>query len=176
LGNFRRGTLYAFVGDQYPAENSEPKLNFRVGDAVNMPTTQHCNFAGDDCWTVRTHPKIDGLSANSGYTTGSHELTISGYGLNGTDVSVVVDGVDCNVKSSQSESIVCETQAGAESVAMQQPGQLGVKREFYNPADAGSYPSLTSIIDGTANLINSTLYTSLESYDGVMHDEDDKSG
>jgi len=117
-------TLYAFVGDQVPSTNSEPLLKFRVGHAVNMPSSRHCNFAGDDCWTVRTHPKITSISASTGYTTGSQELRVSGYGLNGTDVSVVVDGVDCAVKSSNVDAIVCETGAAQapSTTDVSQPG------------------------------------------------------
>lgn len=63
-----------------------------------MPSTKHCNFAGDDCWTVRTHPKIESISSNTGLTTGGQILTINGKGLNGTDVEVVIDGIPCEIQ------------------------------------------------------------------------------
>ena len=70
-------------------------MRFRTGNAFLRDSSKHCNFAGDDCWYVRTHPKIESVSAVSGYTTGGQELTISGWGLKGTsldDVEVLVDG------------------------------------------------------------------------------------
>jgi hypothetical protein len=74
----------------------------------------HCNFAGDDCWYIKTHPKIDTISAASGYMTGGQELTITGWGLRGTtlaNVEVLVDDVACRVTSSTLEEIKCMTGA-----------------------------------------------------------------
>jgi hypothetical protein len=100
------------------------------GYAANTGSTSHCNFDGDDCWTVRTHPKIESVSAPSGYTTGGQEFTISGHGLNGTDVSVLVDGVACEVTEALSGAIQCVTGAKDTVSALgYQPGQPGLKRE-----------------------------------------------
>jgi hypothetical protein len=77
-----------------------PEVRYRVGNAFLRESSKHCNFKGDDCWHVKTHPKIDSISASAGYTTGGQTLTISGWGLKGTslaDVSVTVDGVACVV-------------------------------------------------------------------------------
>jgi len=49
--------------------------------AYNLPTSQTCNFAGDDCWKVRTHAKIESLSAGQGYKNGGQTLTINGWGF-----------------------------------------------------------------------------------------------
>ena len=35
-----------------------------------MRGATHCNFAGDDCWHMRVHPRIKTVSWNQGYTTG----------------------------------------------------------------------------------------------------------
>ncbi len=102
-------SINAYVTDQQPALNTEPALLFYPGYAINMPTSKHCNFAGDDCWTVRTHPKIEGISQNSGYTTGGQLLNITGFGLSGVNVSVTVDGVPCQVQSSDNKWIACVT-------------------------------------------------------------------
>jgi len=106
------------VGDQSPANNTEPAILFWGGYAINMPSSVHCNFVGDDCWRVKTHPKINALSQSSGFTTGGQTLTISGYGLNGTDVNVLVDGVACDVKEAVSGQITCVTgESETESVS-----------------------------------------------------------
>ena len=100
------------------------------GYAANTGSTSHCNFNGDDCWTVRTHPKIERVSSSSGYTTGGQEFTISGHGLNGTNVSVLVDGVACKVTEALNGAIQCLTGAKDEVSALgYQPGQPGLKRE-----------------------------------------------
>ena len=56
-------------GDQHPG-NSVPEIRFRSGNAFLRDSSMHCNFAGDDCWYIKTHPKIDTVSATSGYMTG----------------------------------------------------------------------------------------------------------
>jgi hypothetical protein len=100
------------------------------GYALNTPTSTHCNFAGDDCWSVRTHPKIEGVSASSGFTTGGQEFTISGHGLRGTDVSVLIDGIACDVTESINGQITCVTGVKTETSTLgYQPGQPGLKRE-----------------------------------------------
>jgi hypothetical protein len=85
-----------FVTDSPISNSTEPMLLFYPGYSVTMPTAaQHCNYDGDDCWTVRVHPKISSVSENSGFVDGGQFLTIDGFGLNGTDVTVLVDGVEC---------------------------------------------------------------------------------
>ena len=81
-------------------------MRFRVGNAYVRESAKHCNFAGDDCWFVRTHPKIDSISKTDGYVTGGQAMTINGWGLKGdtlNDVTVTVDGVPCTVTTSTSE-------------------------------------------------------------------------
>lgn len=106
-------------------------MRFRVGNAYLRESAKHCNFAGDDCWYIKTHPKIDAISAVDGYTTGGQTLTISGWGLNGAtldDVSVTIDGVACKVTSSGLEEITCVTGA-TEAISndgVSQPGSPGL--------------------------------------------------
>jgi hypothetical protein len=76
-----------------------------------MRETTHCNFANDDCWTVRVHPRIKNVSYNTGYMTGSQELKISGVSLNGTNIEVEVGGVNCDITDSGLDYIECVTGA-----------------------------------------------------------------
>lgn len=115
--------MEAFVTDGAPGNNTVPRLLFYNGYAYDMPSATHCNFVGDDCFIVRTHPKIDSLSHNSGYTGGGQILTVMGHGLNGTDITVVVDGVTCLVQFASNDKITCETGlAESESLSGYMPG------------------------------------------------------
>ena len=69
LSSYTVGSLKTKAGDQHPG-NQDPEVRFRVGNAYKRETAKHCNFAGDDCWYVKTHPKIDAISAEDGYVTG----------------------------------------------------------------------------------------------------------
>jgi hypothetical protein len=118
------------VGDQLPG-NHVPEVRFRVGNAFLKDTAKHCNFAGDDCWYVKSHPKIDSVSAAEGYQAGGQELTIAGWGLRGEtldDVEVLVDGVPCRVTSNTQEEIKCVTGAaeGLSNGGISQPGSPGL--------------------------------------------------
>ena len=157
-----------YVGDNLPG-NVEPKLFYRVGAQINSETATHCNFAGDDCWRVKVHPKVDSVSASTGYKTGGQEITINGYGLEAADlndVSVKVDGVDCAVKTSAIDSIVCETGvATTDSVTgVDQPGVKGIAKDLIDPTDDAVNPSWTNLIDGSHPVKNTTLFTSFEDY------------
>ena len=130
LSDYTVGSLKTRAGDQHPG-NQVPEVRFRVGNAYLRESAKHCNFAGDDCWYVKTHPKIDSVSAVDGYITGGQALTISGWGLKGQtldDVVVTVDGVPCQVTSSTMEEITCVTGA-ADAVSndgVSQPGSPGL--------------------------------------------------
>ena len=55
--------LSGYVGSQNANKNSDLTARFRSGDAYKRSTAKHCNYAGDDCWFIRTHPKIESISA-----------------------------------------------------------------------------------------------------------------
>lgn len=69
LSSYVIGGLKTRAGDQHPGKGV-PEIRFRVGNAFLRESSKHCNFAGDDCWYVKTHPKIDSISATTGYTSG----------------------------------------------------------------------------------------------------------
>jgi hypothetical protein len=74
-----RDPLTAYVSDnQFPSADVKPRAQFRVGDVMPLSTSKHCNFDGDDCWSVRVHPMIDSLESSEGYTTGGQDLKILG--------------------------------------------------------------------------------------------------
>ena len=159
LSSYTVGDLATRSGDQHPGEQI-PEVRFRTGNAFLRETSRHCNFAGDDCWHVRTHPKIDGVSAGSGYTTGGQELTISGWGLKGTngvdDVEVLVDGVSCDVKSSTLETITCVTGEAAQvsNDGVSQPGSPGLTQERL---DGSGWPTWAQRYDGSVTPYETVL-------------------
>jgi hypothetical protein len=109
----------------------EPILKFEQGFAVHTPGVTRTNFAGDDTWKVRVHPRIDSIDHSSGNVAGGQILTISGASLNSTDadISVLVDGINCSVDYvlSNSESITCKTGVSSgPSTTDLQPGTLGI--------------------------------------------------
>jgi hypothetical protein len=100
---------------------------FWNGLAQVMHSARHCNFAGTDCWTVRVHPKIKKVSANSGYTTGGQRLRIEGVSLNGTNVAVNIDGQVCQITNRSLDFIDCVTSSkNSASNQGYQPGQPGM--------------------------------------------------
>lgn len=148
LDKWQEDNLRAIVGDQPPNRNSTPRARFITGDSYIRNTARHCNFAGDDCWNVRTHAKIDSISANQGNTNGGQELTIRGWGFeSGTDVTVA--GEACTIISAQMDEVKCVTgQSSAASVDnVNQPGQPGIARRVYDPSSSGqsvSFDHLTA--------------------------------
>jgi hypothetical protein len=69
------------------AASVDPDINFTLfGRTFLRSTTKHCNFAGDECWTVRVHPSINSTSASTGYVDGGQMLSIKGVGLSGRSI------------------------------------------------------------------------------------------
>lgn len=55
-------------------------------------------------------PVIFNMSSHEGYTSGYQNLTIHGYGFQGANISITVDGIDCLVKNYRVDSVSCEVQ------------------------------------------------------------------
>ena len=146
LRSWRNWSLPALVGDQKPNKSSVPRARFLTGDSFIRNTARHCNFAGDECWNVRTHAVIDSISASQGNTNGGQELTIKGWGFeNGADITVA--GVACEVVSSTMEEVKCITgeSLAASTDNVNQPGQPGIARREYNPAISNRTPSMNDL-------------------------------
>ena len=113
-----------------------------------MRGATHCNFANTDCWTVRVHPRIKTVSWNTGYTTGSQEIKITGVSLNGTtSVEVTAGGVNCTVTESDLDYIKCVTgSSSAVSPIGYQPGQPGMT-QIQTDIDYNEYLLLASTFE-----------------------------
>lgn len=125
MSGWGHDTFSAVVTDGPAEDDVEPHILYANGYGMIMPDARkHCSFDGEDCWTVRVHPRIKEISQADGWTTGGQELTIAGWGFNGTDVSVEIDGVACEVTSAKRDAITCVTGAtDSESSSGYQPGQ-----------------------------------------------------
>jgi hypothetical protein len=166
LESYRLGHLKTRAGDQHPGKQI-PEVRFRVGNAYLRESSKHCNFAGDDCWYVKTHPKIDSISATDGYTSGGQTMTISGWGLKGEsvdDVTVTIDGVPCTVKTTTLEEITCVTGA-ADAISLDgvsQPGSPGLTQDIHNTDNENSNPYWAMRYDGAVPIVETKLLTAFE--------------
>ena len=166
LTDYTVGGLKTRAGDQLPGI-SEPEVRFRVGNAYLRETAKHCNFAGDDCWYIKTHPKIDAISATDGYITGGQTITLTGWGLKGetvANVTVTVDGVPCKVLTSTLEQITCETgSSNATSLdGVSQPGSPGLTSKSMNSNDANANPYWGMRTNGKVPVVETKLLTAME--------------
>jgi hypothetical protein len=73
------------------------------------------------------HPRIKTVTYNTGYTTGSQAIKITGVSLNGTNIDVSIDGVNCTITDTGLDYINCVTgSSAAVSPVGYQPGQPGM--------------------------------------------------
>jgi hypothetical protein len=127
LNNWRHDTFNAIMTDGVSMNTTNPKLLFTNGLAQIVRSATHCNYAGDECWVVRVHPRIKTVSHNTGYSTGGQVVRIDGVQLNGTNIEVKVDGIDCVVETAEQDYITCVTgESSSESAIGYQPGQPGL--------------------------------------------------
>ena len=142
-------------------------MRFRVGNAHLRETAKHCNFAGDDCWYIKTHPMIQSVSASDGFVTGGQTITIEGWGLKGNsvdDVEVMIDGVPCKVESHTLERIQCITGA-ADDVSLDgvsQPGSPGLRQNILDPENEDTNPSWNHRTNGEIASVEENLQTAFE--------------
>lgn len=166
LSSYTVGALKTRSGNQHIG-NQVPEVRFRVGDAYLRESAKHCNFAGTDCWYVKTHPMISKVSAADGYTTGGQTLTIDGWGLKGdalANVTVTVDGVDCKVTESTLEQIKCVTGAATtvSTTSVSQPGSPGFTQKIYDSTNDSQNPYWGMFTDGNIPVTETKLLTGFE--------------
>jgi len=75
LSDWQIKSINTRVGNEETSKDAKPEANFtKFGKTFLRNSARHCNFAGDDCWNVRVHPKIDEISASAGYLAGGQQL------------------------------------------------------------------------------------------------------
>jgi len=143
-------------------------VRFRVGNALLRESSKHCNFKGDDCWYVKTHPRIDSINAVDGYTTGGQTLNITGWGLKPStnqtsDVTVTVDGVGCKVTNYSLSHVTCVTSPATKvSYEGPQPGSPGLRQQIIDPTDENQQPYWNMRTDGVHPVVKTKLMTVFE--------------
>lgn len=149
LSKFNLGKLPAVVTDPKPTKSADVVARFYTGHAYKRTTSYHCDYDGTDCWYVRVHPKIESINHSSGTQNGYQTLIISGQGLNGTDISVTADGVECQVQSSTDTSLTCLTgpNSSPTTSGSEMPGQMGLVKTVYTAASRPDYGDFTGNVD-----------------------------
>lgn len=103
-----------------------------AGDHAPEPSATHCSWDGTDCYTARLLPSIHEISTSTGFTSGGQTLRLTGYGLLDENVSVMVDGVPCEIKTNTNKEITCVTGPKPENPGFVAPtryvGQQGVHK------------------------------------------------
>jgi len=66
---------------------------------------------GQSNYTLKMMPTITSIDQSEGYRTGGQTLTINGTSLDGAVVKVMVDGVVCDVKTTDKDQITCVTRS-----------------------------------------------------------------
>jgi len=64
LNGFSNNQQYAIMGEGASMNSTDPRVMFYNGLAQVLRSATHCNFAGDDCWVVRVHPRIKTVNYN----------------------------------------------------------------------------------------------------------------
>lgn len=121
-----------------PSKDASVLARFYAGDTYPSSQARHCTYDASECWLVRSHPKIESVSASTGSTAGGQTLTFTGFGFDtslGQTLSVTVAGIPCTVQNPPTmEEFKCVT--GASPTASQdgvlQAGQVGLQRIFTN--------------------------------------------
>jgi hypothetical protein len=90
----------ATLGDIKPARSDiSPDLHFRNGKMYEKKTSRHCTYDQSDCWTVRVHPEITSIDYAQTATNGGSKIKITGSNLAGTEATVNIGGIPCEVLS-----------------------------------------------------------------------------
>lgn len=71
LKDWVTSSITTVVGKNKPAKSVNPDVSFSRFGRVNLKESSvHCSFDGTECWRIRVHPKIDNISAATGYLQG----------------------------------------------------------------------------------------------------------
>ena len=102
-------------------------------------------------------------------------MTITGQGLNGTDITVTADDIACEVQSSSSLSLTCLTGAQASPTASgdERPGQPGLVKTVYDPEDTGALPDYSDFSGVVVELSAALTFESTDRYDELLDEEID---
>ena len=79
--------------------NTSASISFktRAGYAMHDPASTVFSIDNKTCYEAKIVASISSINASSGYTSGGQALSIKGFGFNGTNINVLIDGVKCAV-------------------------------------------------------------------------------
>ena len=64
---------------------------------MHDPMSTVCMLDNKTCYEAKIVPSISSINTTTGYNSGSQAISIKGFGLTGTKISVLIDGVICAV-------------------------------------------------------------------------------
>ena len=105
--------VYGLVQTELRNATSDVSAFFRgAGYAINdTDTIQTCLYDGATCYRAKVLPTVTSVEPTFGYANGGQDITITGTSLDGDTVTVTVDGLPCEVKSTSLNEVVCTTTA-----------------------------------------------------------------
>ncbi len=113
-----------------------------AGQAYILPERNNIySLDGSSHYTFKVMPSIDSISYNEGYATGGQVLTITGSALDGTNVSIVVDGLVCDVLTVDKEELTCRTRAKPMPEPEEQPEETPDGEADDTPTDDTDAPA-----------------------------------
>ena len=87
-------------------------MKFKAGNALHYDSTMlRCSYSNETCYKAKVLPVIQTIDSVEGYTTGGQLITVKGWGFNSDKINVKIDGIDCTVKSFNSDGFQCITGA-----------------------------------------------------------------
>jgi hypothetical protein len=72
---------------------------------------QTCDYAGTECYQVKTVPAIYEIDQTEGYVTGGQIINVRGFGFGRGTITPTIEGVECKVLSQSADGFSCR--AGA---------------------------------------------------------------
>lgn len=132
FGNWRDYGIRGRITEEQPLGKGELTFLWETGVAAKRNNTmKRCNYAGDDCYEVKTVPVIYNLSSNVGFVSGGLNLTVYGNGFGDGKINATADGVPCHVTDQSTSQFSCEVRPKAEPSIVENAtyiGQHGMRR------------------------------------------------
>lgn len=166
---FYRNYVTGTAGENDVNTTSMPEMFFYPGRATNtLPQMTTCSYDNDTCYQMMTVAKVDSVNFDEGYTTGGQNISIEGYGFTHGDISITVDGVDCEVTSYSQYSVNCETgeSSSVSTTGTNTVGGQGVRFSQYNYSSWIGIDSISSYTP-TAEYIHTSLASTFNLGDWV---------
>lgn len=131
-------------------------------------TIETCLYDGISCYRLKVYPTVSAISDYDGSSMGGQDLKITGTSLDGATVTVTVDGLPCEVKSTSTAEIICTTSAKVIDPLAVAPisyiGSQGLTRYFFGNSNGMHDTWRNNIDDAVDRMIYPNLDWSTDAY------------